>query len=57
MCLPVSCAGLHMSRVHMYMLWLTMQIPAPPTHGISEVEPESLYSNSKFPGGFSWVQT
>lgn len=55
MCLPVSCAGLHMSRVHVYMLWLTMQIPAPPTQGISEVEPESLYSNSKFPGGFSWV--
>lgn len=51
------CVPPHVRCTHAHA-GLTVQIPGPhPDHGISEVEPENLPSNNKFPGGFSWVQT
>lgn len=51
------CVPPHVRCTHVHAV-LTVQIPGPhPGHGISEVEPENLYSNNKFPGEFSWVQT
>lgn len=52
------CVCLYVSCAHVYMLWPTIPIPGPhPDYRISDMEPENLHcNNSKFSGGFSWVQ-